>query len=160
MELLTLIYPTIGAVILIAAGAWFKRRMAAAEKTLIEAQAKLANAQAESEEGNTSKSLSETAKIQIETYTDLIVTPLKEKLNDLSVELEIYREKTNTLTVELGKVRAENGVIKDELFYLKVSLKQVESSLDYLINEVKSTFPDAVDRALKIRKGEITYYYE
>lgn len=150
MELLTILAPTLGAVVLAIVGAWIGRKMATAQKSLVDAQAQLAHAQAEGQEGDTSEVLSKTAKLQIETYTELIVKPLKEKIAEISQDLIITKE-------ELKLARAENSIMREDLFNIKLLFRQVENSLDYLVTKVKDSFPDEVNKALEIRKGKIQW---
>lgn len=65
------------------------------------------------------------------------------------------------LKLELSEVRADNTKLRgrviameDEVANLKLDLRRVNDAFEYLVGVSRETFPDHVERAIKIRKGD------
>ena len=73
------------------------------------------NAKANNEDAQSAKTLSETARIQIDTYNDEVVTPLKERLNGLETENKALKQLLIDSNTAINTLRAENALRIDQL---------------------------------------------
>ncbi len=85
-------------------------------------------AQANSEEGNAAKALSEAAKLQISTYNEEIVIPLRKRIDDLENENATQRQRYSQQIEDLQrKVQSLDKTINSQREQIVILMEQSES---------------------------------
>jgi len=89
-------------------------------------------AQIRAQDGDTSKDLSEAVSI--------LIKPMREELS--------------LLNKDNAKLKSRVIAMEDEVDNLKLDLRRASDALEYLIGVSRETFPEHVERAIRIRRGD------
>lgn len=89
-------------------------------------------AQIRAQDGDTSKDLSEAVSI--------LIKPMREELA--------------LLNKDNAKLKSRIIAMEDEVANLKLDLRRASDAFDYIIGVSRETFPEHVERAIRIRRGD------
>lgn len=117
------------------------------------------DAKSDSDEGNAAEALSQSAKLQIETYTQSFIEPLRTKIAEKDMEIKALR-------AEMTRINNDNLAIRKELEgerqsreasekLMREELRRADDALRYLVKSVRAVAAQEVDMALRIRSGEM-----
>jgi hypothetical protein len=64
------------------------------------------------------------------------------------------REELSLLNKDNAKLKSRVIAMEDEVANLKLDLRRASDALEYLIGVSRETFPEHVERAIRIRRGD------
>lgn len=109
-------------------------------------------ATAQSQEGEAARSLSESARIQLETYNKEVILPMKQEMEEIRAE---NRSLEMALNDEKSQNRKRVAMLEDEIANIKAEVRKADDALEFLIGATRLTHPQEVETAYKIRRGEL-----
>lgn len=119
---------------------------------------RMEQAQAQSNEGDAAESLSNAAKTQVEVYQREIITPMQHRIEELVSQLSIMEEDRFQSSVrtqaDLSTMRQQIDKLTSQVNFMKGELFRADTSLEYITSVAKQSYPNEVDKAIRIRRGQ------
>jgi hypothetical protein len=116
-------------------------------------------AQTGSVAGDAAGKLSEAAKTIIETYEQEVVNPLRDRIDTLTQQLSVIEEDRDKqyqrMDHEIQQLKMQSAQQGTQIEFMKGELRRSDTALEYLSGLTRDKFPGEVDRALKIRRGQL-----
>lgn len=116
-------------------------------------------AKAGADSGDAAESLSNAAKIQIELYQKEIVTPMRDRIEQLTEQLSVVEEdrfhERMKFEADIKKLQNQVERLNHQVDFMKGELRRSDSALEHAIGIAQSTHPQEMSVALKMRRGEM-----